>query len=163
MLATGNKGRLEQEIATLIGFIAEGRAFFFAKTGFSVESSDGFLNHFVSKEVLNGNVELNQLQLNIQLLYIKLSSYYKLLANSKEKGIRKPRNVFAHDLTDMVFGERVNYNFFLHKVSENFKRVQYVFYDENGMETFPPNVKSFDLELDKDIKDFLSIWSNAEV
>ncbi len=106
-------------------------------------------------------MELNQLQLNIQLLYIKLAAYDELLSR-ENRDVSTRRHVFAHANTRHILGKDVKYNFFLHKVSENFKRVQFVFYDENGMEEFPPNVKSIDLELDKDIRNFLSIWSEAE-
>jgi hypothetical protein len=61
-----------------------------------------------------------------------------------------------------VFGKDVNYNFFLHKVSENFKKIQFIFYDEEGMDNPESAVKTVDLELDKDIRIFLQIWSKAE-
>lgn len=45
MLTGTNKERLEEEIANLIKFIAEGRELFFKETGFSLQSSDNWLNH----------------------------------------------------------------------------------------------------------------------
>lgn len=80
MMASSNRERLEQEIVQLIYFIVEGRNFFFEKTGYSANSPDDFLNHFKSKELFAAHRELVQLELNIQLLYIKLSSYYRLVA-----------------------------------------------------------------------------------
>jgi hypothetical protein len=144
----------------LVLLLQAGR-FFFKKTGLSVNSSDNWLNHFVSKEVLNGTIELNQLQLNIQLLYIKLASYDELLSR-ENLDVSTRRHVFAHVHTRHVFGKDVNYNFFLHKVSENFKKIQFIFYDEEGMDNPESAVKTVDLELDKDIRIFLQIWSKAE-
>jgi len=161
MLAGTNKERLEQEIAALIDFISEGRRFFFNATGYSRSSSDNYVNHFVSKEVFHSHRELKQLELNIQLLYIKLASYYAVLNDSKGQGrVKKARNVFAHELTDLIFKKRVKYNFFLHKVSENFKRIQFIFYEETpeGNDLLS---KTFDIELDKDINDFLKEWSKV--
>lgn len=108
--------------------------------------------------------ELAQLELNIQLLYIKLPSYYELIANSEAKkvAVRKARNAFAHELTDLMFNKRVKYNFFLHKVAENFKKVQFIFYEEDNEGSEKEVLsKTFDLELDKDINNFLAIWSQT--
>lgn len=134
---------------------------FFNKTDFSVNSPDNWLNHFVSKEILNGTLELNQLQLNIQLLYIKLAAYDELLSQ-ENTDIKTRRHIFAHSHTRHVFNREVKYNFFLHKVSENFKKIQFIFYEEESETTSQETIKVIDLELDKDIKNFLSIWSKAE-
>lgn len=159
MLTSSNKERLEQEIANLIRFISDGREFFFKKTGLNRNSSDDFLNHWKSKELFQTHLELRQLELNIQLFYIKLSSYYKLLSNAKDRSLKKQRNAFAHELTDLIFDKRAKYNFFLHKVSQNFKKIQFVFYEEN-----PPDEEDFtrtlELDLDKDINDFIKVWTN---
>lgn len=161
MITSGTKERLEQEIAALIGFIAQGREIFFSKTGFSVNSPDNWLNHFVSKDILNGTVELNQLQLNIQLLYIKLAAYDELLSR-EDTDIKTRRHMFAHPHTRHVFNRDVKYNFFLHKVSGNFKKIQFIFYEEESEVGSEETIKIIDLELDKDIRSFLSIWSKAE-
>jgi hypothetical protein len=158
MLTGSNKERLQQEIGNLIKLISDGRTFFFRKTRFTVNSSDNFLNHFTCIELFNSHQELTQLELNIQLLYIKLSSYYQLVSDKKMETLKKPRNAFAHDFTDLIFNKRVRYNFFLYKVSENFKRVEFLFYTENPIGG-DPEVKTLDLDLDNDIKDFIAIWS----
>jgi len=160
MLTRSNKERLEQEIGSLIRFIAAGRDFFFKQTGFSVQSPDTFANHFVCKELFCKHPELIQLELNIQLLYIKLASYYKLTSRGTGRKISKERNVFAHELTDLIFQRRVRYNFFLHKASQNFKKLQFLFYDEEADHAKDPDwMKAVDLELDRDIKEFLAICS----
>lgn len=162
MLAGTNKERLEQEIANLIGFICEGREVFFKESGLSLNSSDNFLNHFVCKELFQKHRALIQLELNIQLIYIKLASYYQLQSKEKVGEVKKQRNAFAHELTDLIFNKRVKYNFFLHKVSENFRRVQFIFYQEdapNGTDNML--VKTLTLELHKDINDFITIWSKS--
>lgn len=159
MIAGSNRERLEQEIANLIRFISDGREFFFQKTGFNRNSSDGFLNHWKSKELFQAHLELRQLELNIQLFYIKLSSYYKLLSNLKDQSLRKPRNAFAHELTDLIFNKRTKYNFFLHKVSQNFKKIQFVFYEEKPQDE-DDFTRTLELDLDKDINDFIQVWTN---
>ena len=161
MLSATNKERIEQEIVSLIKFISDGRRLFYKITGFSRDSSDNFLNHFVSKDIFSSYPELTQTELNIQLLYVKLASYYELIRESKARNeVKKARNAFAHELTDLIFNKRVNYNFFLHKVSENFKKLQFIFYDETaeGQQVLS---KIFDIQLDKDINDFLKIWSKV--
>ncbi len=160
MLTGSNKERLEQEIANLIDLISNGRTFYFQKTGFSTKSSNNFLGHWKSKELFQAHLELRQLELNIQLLYIKLASYYQLVVDNKIGNVKKQRNAFAHELTDLIFNKRVKYNFFLHKVTENLKKVQFVFYeeastDEQGL------VKTLDLDLDKDITDFILAWTSS--
>lgn len=163
MLTRTNKERLEQEIANLIKFIAEGREIFFKEANFSLQSSDSWLNHFISKELFHKHPELIQLELNIQLLYIKLSSYYQLVPDGKTKDLKRPRNAFAHELTDLIFNKRVKYNFFLHKVSENFKKIEFIFYEEGSNENNEIFVKNLDLNLHDDINDFLSVWSTSKI
>ncbi len=158
MLKGSNKERLEQEIANLIVFICNGRSFFFQKTGFDVNSSNNWLNHWKSKELFQKHLELRQLELNIQLLYIKLSSYYQLISSNKVRDTKKLRNVFAHGLTSMVFNKKAKYNFFLHKVTENFKKIQFIFYEENP-EQLEGLIKPLNLNLDKIINDFIIIWT----
>lgn len=158
MLSTSNKERLEQEIANLIDLISKGRTFFFKQSGLSLESSDDWFDHWKSKELFQTHFELRQLELNIQLFYIKLSSYYKLTSNDKSKGINKQRQAFAHELTDIIFSERVEYNFFLHKVTENFKKIEFIFYGENNSDG--KGIAVLDLNLDKDINDFIKSWIN---
>ena len=157
MLTGSNQKRLEQEVANLIDFITRGRDFFFQKAGLNRNSSDDFLNHWAVKELFQAHLELRQLELNIQLFYIKLSSYYQLLSDGKGAKLKKQRNAFAHELTDMIFSKRVQYNFFLHKVTKNFKKIQFVFYEESGGDL----VKTVDLNLDKDINKFITTWMNA--
>ncbi|MDE2096051.1 MAG: hypothetical protein KGL39_02280 [Patescibacteria group bacterium] len=157
MLTKSNKERLEQEIANLIDLISTGRNFFFQKTGFNVRSSNNFLNHWKSKELFQAHLELRQLELNIQLLYIKLASYYQLISDKKVGNVKKQRNAFAHELTNLIFSKKVKYNFFLHKVTENFKRIQFVFYEENPV-SGDGLVKTLDVDLDKDINDFILSW-----
>ncbi|MDO8530158.1 MAG: hypothetical protein Q7S10_02015 [bacterium] len=153
MITGSNKERIEQEILSLIKFIINGRVFFFQKTGFSLQSSDDFQNHWESKELFQSYSELRQLELNIQLFYIKLSSYYKLVSREKVSSVAKPRNAFAHELNPIIFKGQVKYNFFLHKVTKNFKKVQFAFYEENN----GGNTKALDLDLDKDINEFINI------
>ncbi len=162
MITGNNKTRLEQEIANLIHFIADGRAFFFAITGYSLISEDEFLNHWESKELFVEHSELRQLTLNIQLLYIKLASYYRLLGERQiEKEIRKKRLVFAHELTDVVFNKRVKYNLFLHKVTQNFREIEFIVYEEDPTNDADMLVETLVLKLDDDIKNFLAIWGQS--
>ncbi len=157
MLAETNKRRLEKEILNLIKFISKGRDFFFDKTGLSYGSSDNWFDHFLCKELFSKYPELVQLELNIQLLYVKLSSYYQLISSEKKITLIKPRNAFAHELTDLIFNKRVRYNFFFHKVTENFKKIQFIFYEEVNGETEKQLVTNLDLELDTDINYFFKI------
>ena len=158
MITGSNKERLEQEIANLIQLISDGREFFFKESGLNRNSSDSFFNHWKSKELFQAHIELRQLELNIQLFYIKLASYYQLLSNSKNRDVKKQRNAFVHELTDLIFSKRVEYNFFLHKVTKNFKKIQFIFYEENSTENEGLS-KTLDLELDKDINDFIAVWT----
>lgn len=162
MIAGSNKERLEQEIANLIGFISDGREYFYRLTGNTIHSSDEMMNHFDVMELFQTHKELIQLDLNIQLLYIKLSSYFTITskATSRSKGILVPRNAFAHDLADLVFDGRVKYNFFLYKVSLNFKKIEFLFYEESPGDE--PKVKIVPLDLDGDINQFLDIWKNSK-
>ncbi len=162
MLASSNKERLEQEIANLIRLISLGREVFFTKTGHTLDSSDNFLDHFVSKELFQTDSVLIQLELNIQLLYVKLSSYYQLTSSSKATALKKLRNAFSHELTDLIFNKRVHYNFFLHKVTENFKKVLFIFYEEDAKTLDKTLTKTLILDLDLDINNFLSTWSKLK-
>lgn len=159
MLTSSNKERLEQEIANLINFISEGRSFFFKKSGGGLNSSDDFLNHFVSKDLFNAHPELKQLELNIQLLYIKLAAYYELVSKDKIEAINWQRNAFAHATTDLIFNRRAKYHFFLHKVSHNFKKIRLIFVEETEAEDhdLQDSSKVLDLDLNKDINDFLFV------
>ncbi len=165
MIAASNKSRIEQEIANLITFISDGRSFFFAQTGLSSESSDDWFDHFKTKELFQEHLELRQLELNIQLFYIKLSSYYQLIADKKGRdAVNKQRQAFAHELTDIIFSDRVKYNFFLHKVTENFKRIEFIFYEEDERKLIEQGSilsETLDMDLDKDINDFISAWTIA--
>lgn len=156
MIAGNNKERLEQEIAHLITFVSEGRGLFFSLTGNSLDSSDEMMNHFTVIDLFQTHKGLIQLYLNIQLLYIKLSSYYSIASEGdfKSKGIRLPRNAFAHDWNDIVFDGKVKYNFLIYKVSRNFKKVMYMFYGEDEAV-----VKTVVLYIHEDINHFLSVWS----
>ncbi len=160
MLSGSNRERLEQEIANLIDLISNGRKFFFQETGLSTSSSGEWFDHWKTKELFQKHLELRQLELNIQFLYIKLESYYKLIEDAEKiEGVKEPRLAFAHHLTQKIFGGKIEYNFFLHKVSENFKKVQIVFYDENPSDK--ELVRSIDLNLDKDINDFIKVWMDS--
>lgn len=164
MLESSNKERLEAEISRLISFIAEGREEFFRLTGNRLDSSDDFLNHWISKETFAKSRALSQTDLNIQLLYIKLSSYYDLIGADKAETTKIPRNAFAHHSSDLIFNGRVQYNFFLHKVSLNFKKFAYIFYKENaGEELDDHQSKMIIFELDRDIRDFLDIYVKDQV
>jgi hypothetical protein len=105
-----------------------------------------------------------QLELNIQLLYIKLSAFYAASSIGENKKLKEARNAFAHDLTNLIFNSRVKYNFFLHKVSENMKIVQFLFYEEEEeLESGnKQKVRTVDLNLDKDINNFFAAV-NGEV
>lgn len=160
MVTLKNKERLEQEISNLINLIARGRAFFFAQTETSLESSEDWFDHFATKDLFQKHLELIQLELNIQLLYIKLPAYYDLL---DEKGaLKKPRNAFAHELTDLIFSKRVKYNFFLHNVTCNFKKIEYLFYTEgSGESEGSVDATPLILNLDEDIGFFLEKWKSS--
>lgn len=156
MVTGSNKERLEQEIANLISFISDGRTAFFLETGHSLESSDEFINHFQTMELFQSTKEFVQLDLNIQLFYIKLACYYDLISKKKWGDVKTQRNAFAHDLTNMIFNKRVKYNFLIYKVSENFKKVAYLFYsEEDGTD---PLAKTLELNLHEDINSFLTVW-----
>lgn len=162
MITTSNKERLEQEIANLITFISNGRDIFFQKTGLGINSSNDWFDHFKTKDLFQEHLELRQLELNIQLFYIKLSSYYQLILGKKNESINKQRNAFAHELTDLIFSKRIRYNFFLHKVTKNFKKIEFIFYEEDEDKLKKEGSilsKTLDLNLDKDINDFISIWT----
>ncbi len=163
MIAGNNKGRLEQEIANLITFISEGRELFFSLTGNNLDSSDEMLNHFTVMDLFQANRELIQLDLNIQLLYIKLSSYYSITSKDdfKNKRIRLPRNAFAHDWNELVFDGKVKYNFLIYKISHNFKKVTYMFYKEDGDEKDEAVIKTVVLDIHEDINHFLSVWGKT--
>lgn len=68
------------------------------------------------------HLELRQLELNIQLFYIKLTSYYQLISSKNKDAVNKHRNAFAHELTPLIFNKKIRYNFLLHKVTKNFKK-----------------------------------------
>ncbi len=161
MIGLKNKKRLEQEIAHLVSFITEGRELFFKLTNTSLSSTNSYINHFTIMDLFQTNQDMIQLELNIQLLYIKLSSYYYITEKNKSqsKNIKIPRNVFAHDWNDLVFNKKIKYNFMLYKVSENFKKVMYLFYNEEQKDTDKPEVKSVELNIHSDINDFLEIWN----
>jgi hypothetical protein len=160
MLKGSNKERLEQEIANLIILIGDGRKLFFKTTGYSLTSPDTFFNHFYTMELFQDKKRFIQLDLNIQLLYIKLSSYYQAVLPKKTTGIKTSRNAFSHYLTDLIFNKKVKYNFFLYKVSKNFKKVEYLFYSEESKND-EVLTKILTLDLDQDINDFLAIWSKS--
>jgi hypothetical protein len=163
MISGSNKERLEQEIANLIDFISKGRFFFFKKTGLSLKSPNSWFDHWKSKDLFQKYIKLRQLELNIQLFYIKLSSYYKLTLNKKSASINKQRQAFAHELTDIIFNKRVKYNFFLHKVTKNFKKIQFIFYEDDANKLKKEGSilsKTLDLDLDKDINDFIDTWKS---
>jgi hypothetical protein len=160
---TSNKERLEGEISALITFLADERQEFFRLTENSLDSSDDFLNHFISKETFAKSKILGQAALNVQLLYIKLCSYYELTSAQELKSVRLPRQAFAHHSTDLIFCERTQYNFFFHKVSHNFRRFAYIFYKENVGEEFDEkSSKMLIFELDKDIKAFIDLWTKSK-
>lgn len=163
MIAGNNKERLQQEIAKLIEFISEGRELFFDLTGNNLNSSDEMINHWTVMDLFQTHNGLIQLDLNIQLLYIKLSSYYSIESKDdfKSKGIRLPRNVFAHDWNNLVFNGKVKYNFLIYKVSQNFKKVMYMFYQEDGDEEGKTVAKSETLDIHEDIKRFLEVWGKT--
>ncbi len=163
MIAGNNKERLEQEIANLIAFISEGKELFFSLTGNSINSSDEMMNHFSVLDLFQTNKGLIQLDLNIQLLYIKLSSYYSIVSKDdfRSKGIRLPRNAFAHDWNDLIFDGKVKYNFLIYKVSHNLKKVVYMFYKEDGDEKDEAVVKTIVLDIHEDINHFLGVWSKS--
>ena len=161
MITADNKGRLEQEIANLITFIDSGRAIFFRRTRLSLDSSDEFLGNLESMEIFQDE-EMIQLDLNIQLFYIKLSSYYSLVSKHKVKEVKVPRNSFAHEHTDLIFNRRVPYNFFIYKVAKNFKKIAYLFYSDATDDVEQDiSVRVLELDLDKDIKEFLTIWRDT--
>ncbi len=160
MITGSNKERLEQEIANLIDLVRGGREFFFEKSGLSLSSSGDWFNHWKSKELFQEHLELRQLELNIQLFYIKLASYYELI-DHENLDVSTRRHAFAHDRTRHIFGKDVNYNFFLHKVAQNFKKVQVVFYEERPKDGENGLVESRDLELDRDINDFIFTWTKS--
>lgn len=161
MLAGSNKERLEQEIANLILFISKGREYFFEKTSNDINSSDDLMNHFEIMGLFQSDENLIQLDLNIQLFYIKLASYYDLL--SKDRGnINVQRNMFAHHNNDLIFHGRVKYNFLLYKATKNFKKVQYLVYSEDAKPEEESTVKTIDLDLDNDVNEFISLWSNSK-
>ena len=160
MLKGSNTERLEQEIAHLISFISEGRELFFKKTGNSLASNDEYVNHLKTIELFQEDKALIQLDLNIQLLYIKLSSYYDGMSKKWSRDVRVPRNIFAHKLTDLVFNKKVKYNFFIYRVSNNFKKVKYLFYSEQLVVADNSTTKVIELNLHKDINDFLEVWKN---
>lgn len=162
MLSLSNKERLEQEIACLVKFISEGRQFFFEKTGEGLQSPDDYLNHWICKELVADHPEMQQLLLNIQLLYIKLSSYYAEVGSSPdERSLAKPRNAFAHHMTDIIFSGRVKYNFFVHKFSQNFKMIMFLFYETSpeGPAESEKEPVALEVELFEDINRFLETWS----
>lgn len=163
MIAGNNKKRLEQEIANLITSISKGRELFFDLTNNSLDSSDEAMNHFTIMDLFQTHKGLIQLDLNIQLLYIKLSSYYSIASKDdfKSKKNRLPRNAFAHDWNDLVFDGKVKYNFLIYKVSHNFKKVTYMFYREDGDEQDEVEVKTVVLDVHEDINHFLSIWNKS--
>lgn len=156
MIAPDNKARLEQEIATLIFLISKGREVFFQATGESRSSVIEWFDHWVTKELFVENEELQQLELNLQLLYIKLTSYYEELGLDKDLDLSTRRQAFAHSQTKHIFGPEAKYNFFLHKVTKNFGKVQFIFYEERTDGTY--NSTTVDLDLDVDIANFLSTW-----
>lgn len=165
MIAVTNRQRIEQEIANLVSFISGGRNFFFDRTGLSRESPNEWFDHFQTKDLFQDYPELRQLELNIQLFYIKLSCYYQLISNKKRDSINKQRQAFAHELTDLIFNKRVKYNFFLHKVTKDFKKIEFIFYeeDENKLKWEGSILsKTLDLELDKDINEFLEEWKSFQ-
>ena len=160
MIASSNKERLEQEILTLVTLICDGRSFFFQKTNLNIESSDLWFDHFRTKDLFQEYLELKQLELNIQMFYIKILSYYQLISSGKSNSINKQRQAFAHHLTDLIFNKRVKYNFFIHKVTQNFKKIEFIFYEEDAKKLSEQgNIlsKTLDLDLDKDINDFISL------
>ena len=161
MITFNPKNRLEQEIGSIISFICEGRDVFFEISGESFSSEDVWFNHFETKDIFSQNSKLLQTDINVQMLYIKLYCYYELIGDKKLKdSVRVARLAFAHALTSSIFHGEKNYNYFLHKVSKNFNRFCYVFYtltkDSENSES-----KSLDLELDKDINNFLTLWQNS--
>lgn len=158
MIGGNNKERLQQEIGYLGSFISEGRSIFFELTNNSLESPDEYMDNFTIMELFNTNRDLIQLNLNVQLFYIKLASYYAITAKekSKRKDIKVPRNAFSHDLTDLIFNKKTDYNFFIYKVSKNFKKIIYLFYTG---EADQPETKAIELNIDKDIREFLDIWT----
>lgn len=111
MITSNNKERLTQEILSLIRLMSDGRDFFFIKTGLDRSSSSNFMDHWKIKDLFQNNIELTQLELNIQLFYIKLSAYYES-SSEKNKKLAKPRNAFAHKLTSNIFNKKIKYNFF---------------------------------------------------
>lgn len=159
MLTGSNRNRLEQEIANLITFIVDGREKFFEVTGNSFNSLDNLVNHWEIIDLFQKHSELIQLELNIQLFYIKLSSYYDLIGE-KNSSVNIKRNVFAHALSNLVFSKKIKYNFILYRVSENFKKIVFLFYKEESFEKMES--KNISLDLDKDIKDFLLIWDKNQ-
>lgn len=163
MIAGNNKERLQQEIANLIAFISDGRELFFDLTANNLNSSDEMINHWTVMDLFQTHKELIQLDLNIQLLYIKLSSYYSISSKNdcKSKGIRLPRNAFAHHLNNLIFDGKVKYNFFIYKVSQNFKKIMYMFYQEDGNEEDEALVKTVTLDIDEDIKRFIEVWNKT--
>jgi hypothetical protein len=158
MHSGNNRERLQHEIAALIKFISDGREFFFQKSGQSLESSDDYLNWMVCMELFSKHPELTQLELNIQLFYIKLSSYYELIGRN-DVDVKRARNS-----TPQIFNGNVKYNFFLHKVAHNLKRVMFIFYKE--LDPTEPEAESvqttLEPELDSDIREFIRIWGEYE-
>lgn len=138
-------------------------SYFFSLTGNSLDSSDEMINHFTVIDLFQTHKGFIQLDLNIQLLYVKLSSYYSI-ASKEDFGsrlIRLPRNAFAHDWNDLVFDGTVKYNFLIYKVSHNFKKVMYMFYKEDGAEEDEVFVKTVVLDIHEDINHFLSVWGKS--
>jgi hypothetical protein len=161
MITFNSKNRLEQEISSIITFICEGRNIFFEMSGESLSSEDVWFNHFDTKDIFSNNSKLIQTDINVQMLYIKLYCYYELIKDKKLKdSVKVARLAFAHSLNDSIFNGEKNYNYFLHKVSKNFNRFCYVFYTttKNSEDS---ESKSLDLELDKDINNFLTSWQNS--
>lgn len=162
MLAISNETRLEQEISNIIAFICEAREYFFKLTGYTLNSSDRFINFWETIDLFQSDKKLIQLDLNIQLLFVKLYSYYELVSNEEKEKVKIPRLAFAHALTPLIFHGKINYNFFLYKVSENFKRIAFLFYTENPDNDNPENNVAHvqEINLDETIQSFLKIWSH---
>ncbi|MDQ5957451.1 MAG: hypothetical protein QG614_426 [Patescibacteria group bacterium] len=160
MITFSPKQRLEQEISTLITFISYGRELYYEKTGFTRSSSKEWYNHWLCKELFNENEYLLQTDLNIQLLYIKLNSYYEIYPKEiRSTNTKLPRNAFAHAHNDEIFKGRVKYNYFLHKVSEDFSKFMYLFYAIDKENKDPITIE---LDLNEDINYFTNLWKISE-
>ncbi|MEN9852109.1 MAG: hypothetical protein RI996_52 [Candidatus Parcubacteria bacterium] len=157
MFTLNSSDRIQQELALLILLISEGREYFFKKMGTSLTSPSQYINHFVVMDLFGGDKIFQQLELNIQLLYIKLHAYYsELKIQNKVESLSRIRNVYAHNKTNQLFNKKVSdYNFMIWKVSKNFKKIEYLCYVIGQAET---ETKTLLLNIDSDISDFLYIW-----